>query len=53
MCAQCEEYFKRLQDSWYEIGGLKARAEDAEKTIARLEAKNKELRAKLISMEMQ
>ena len=53
MCAQCEEYFKQLQDSWYEIGGLKARAEDAEKNVARLEAKNKELRSKLISMEMQ
>ena len=53
MCAQCEEYFKQLQDSWYEIGGLKARAEYAEKNVARLEAKNKELRAKLIALEMQ
>ena len=53
MCAQCEEYFKQLQDSWYEIGGLKARAEAAEKHVTRLEAKNKELRSKLISMEMQ
>ena len=48
-----EEYFKQLQGSWYEIGGLKARAEDAEKHVARLEVKNKELRSKLISMEMQ
>ena len=53
MCTLCDEYFKKLQDSWYEIGGLKARAEDAEKTIARLEAENKELRSKLISLEMQ
>ena len=53
MCAQCEEYFKQLQDSWYEIGGLRARAEDAERNVSRLEVKNKELRAKLISMEMQ
>ena len=53
MCALCEEYFKQLQDSWYEIGGLKARVEDAEKHVVRLEAKNKELRSKLISMEMQ
>lgn len=53
MCARCEEYFKKLQDSWCEIGGLKARAEDAEKTIVRLEAKNKELRSKLIALEMQ
>ena len=53
LCTLCDEYFKKLQDSWYEIGGLKARAEDAEKTIARLEAKNKELRSKLISLEMQ
>lgn len=53
MCTQCEGYFKKLQDSWFEIGGLKARAEDAEKNVARLEAKNKELREKLLSMELQ
>ncbi len=53
MCALCDEYFKKLQDLCYEIGGLKARAEDAEKHVARLEAKNKELRSKLISLEMQ
>ena len=29
MCALCDEYFKKLRDSCYEIGGLKARAEDA------------------------
>lgn len=52
MCTMCEGYFKQLQDSWYEIGGLKARAEDAERNVARLEAKNKELRAKLIAAEM-
>lgn len=53
MCTLCDSYFKQLKDSWFEIGGLKARAEDAEKTIARLEAKNKELRSKLIALEMQ
>ena len=52
MCKQCDEYFRKLQDSWFEIGGLKARAEDAERNVARLEAKNKELRAKLFDLEL-